>query len=257
MLTNYHTHTFRCLHAQGTEEDYVKEAVRQGLRVLGFSDHAPFPDHDFGLRMKYSELDDYLNELERLKKLYSDKITVLKGLEIEYHPKYFSYYKELLENCGLDYLALGEHTFVAPDRKLHNIFFAKSTDDFVDYANAVCEAIETKLFAFVAHPDLMFINNLAWDDNCEKACDIIIDCAEKNNTILEFNANGLRRQKQLYSDGERYPYPHKAFWEKVRGRNIRVLIGSDCHIPEQINDEYVSFARKLAKNLKLNVVDSI
>lgn len=257
MITNFHTHTCRCKHAQGTEEDYVKAAINQGVQILGFSDHAPFPDYDYGLRMKYDELDDYLGELERLNNVYGDKIKILKGLEIEYHPKYLSYYRELLEKRGLDYLALGEHTYINSHGIMNNIFFADSTKDYVSYASAVCEAIKTGLFTFVAHPDIMFINDLKFDDNCEKACNMIIDCAEENNMILEFNANGLRREKRMYPDGNRYPYPHKAFWEKVSERNIRVLIGSDNHQPEQVNDSYVQLAREMAKNLKLNVIDTI
>ena len=83
MLTNFHTHTKRCLHAYGTEEDYIKAALSEGLSVLGFSDHAPFPDYDFGMRMPYSELDEYISELDRLKEnagaadilLSSDEVT--------------------------------------------------------------------------------------------------------------------------------------------------------------------------------------
>lgn len=41
MLTNYHTHTTRCGHAEGTEEEYILTALRCGFKVLGFSDHAP------------------------------------------------------------------------------------------------------------------------------------------------------------------------------------------------------------------------
>ena len=57
MKANYHTHTERCRHAQGTEEDYIREALKAGVSILGFSDHAPFPDHDFGFRMPYDELE--------------------------------------------------------------------------------------------------------------------------------------------------------------------------------------------------------
>ena len=42
MLTNYHTHTTRCGHAEGTEEEYILTALRCGFKVLGFSDHAPW-----------------------------------------------------------------------------------------------------------------------------------------------------------------------------------------------------------------------
>ena len=43
MLTNYHTHTTRCGHAEGTEEEYILTALRCGYKVLGFSDHTIQP----------------------------------------------------------------------------------------------------------------------------------------------------------------------------------------------------------------------
>ena len=35
--TNYHTHTARCMHACGSDEDYVRAAIANGYEVLGFS----------------------------------------------------------------------------------------------------------------------------------------------------------------------------------------------------------------------------
>ena len=37
--TNWHTHTSRCGHAVGTDEEYVQAAIQGGLKTLGFSDH--------------------------------------------------------------------------------------------------------------------------------------------------------------------------------------------------------------------------
>ena len=47
MLTNYHTHTRRCGHAVGEDREYAEAAVQAGLKILGFSDHAPqiFPEN--------------------------------------------------------------------------------------------------------------------------------------------------------------------------------------------------------------------
>ena len=41
MIANYHTHTWRCRHADGTEREYVETAIEAGLKILGFSDHTP------------------------------------------------------------------------------------------------------------------------------------------------------------------------------------------------------------------------
>ena len=56
MLTNYHTHTFRCQHANGTVEDYVREAIAKGFDILGMSDHVPYPHYEFGYRMPMAEI---------------------------------------------------------------------------------------------------------------------------------------------------------------------------------------------------------
>lgn len=42
MIANYHTHTPRCNHAQGSEQEYVDAALSAGLKILGFSDHTPY-----------------------------------------------------------------------------------------------------------------------------------------------------------------------------------------------------------------------
>lgn len=36
MLHNYHTHTARCNHAQGEDRQYVEEAIKAGMKRLGF-----------------------------------------------------------------------------------------------------------------------------------------------------------------------------------------------------------------------------
>ena len=41
MKTNYHTHTTRCHHATGSDEEFVLSAIKGGYQELGFSDHTP------------------------------------------------------------------------------------------------------------------------------------------------------------------------------------------------------------------------
>ena len=60
--TNYHTHTERCYHAWGSDEEFVLAAIKGGYTELGFSDHACWKyDSDFvaHMRMPLSAYDDY------------------------------------------------------------------------------------------------------------------------------------------------------------------------------------------------------
>lgn len=257
MKANYHTHTQRCRHAQGTERDYVLEAVKAGISVLGFSDHAPFPDYDYGLRMSYGELDDYLAAVDRLTQEYRLDITLYKGLEIEYLPKYLSYYEELLTAKKLDYLILGEHFYPDAHGELHNIFYSQSTEDYVDYARAIAAALDTGYFRIAAHPDLFALGQFAWDRNCDQASEIIIEAAHRSGVILEYNANGLRRGIHDYPDGPRLMYPHRRFWDKVVGAGIPVIIGSDCHEPKQVWDDCLPAARQQLLDIGITPLDYV
>ena len=101
---NFHTHTYRCKHAIGTERDYVNEAINKNLTTLGFSDHSPYPDERFGYRMDYCQLNDYLNKIENLKEEFKNKLNIYSGLEIEYDANMNSYYEYLLNDLKVVFL---------------------------------------------------------------------------------------------------------------------------------------------------------
>lgn len=252
--TNYHTHTPRCLHAGGTETEYIEAAIENNMTILGFSDHAPYPDNRFGLRMQYEELDDYLQTIKNLKKQYKNQIEIRVGLEIEYDSEKKAYYEQLLNEKGVKYLVLGQHIYVSPNKEYINIYSLNNTEQYIEYAQTIKEAVQTGYFAFIAHPDVIFVNDLAWDQNCELASDIIIEAAIKTKTPLGFNANGLRRGIQAFCDEERYLYPHPKFWSKVAKTNIPVLINADAHHPSNIYDDKMELAYKLVDEWGLNLI---
>ena len=60
---NYHTHTFRCNHCDGTEEQMILSAIKAGIKELGFSDHMPWPKYRKEIqriRMQPKEIEDYV-----------------------------------------------------------------------------------------------------------------------------------------------------------------------------------------------------
>ena len=103
----------------------------------------------------------------------------------------------------------------------------------------------------------MFLTGFPCDKNCDNAVSIILSAAEKYDIPLEFNANGLRRGKFDFPDGRRYQYPHERFWNELKGSAQRVIIGSDCHIPDLVYDNECTKALDICNNLGLNVINNI
>lgn len=255
---NYHTHCERCRHARGSAREYVEEAVKKGVVKLGFSDHMPFYDDRFGLRMPYSEIEEYMEEIVALREQWRGTLDIFCGFEGEYVREDNAFYEKLLSHKNCEYLILGQHFYETDEGELINVYQMQETQQYEAYSTNAVEAMRTGYFKYLAHPDLIFLNDLAWDIHCDRACDILIDGAVKYGFALEYNANGFRREKKQYVDGERYQYPHEKLWQKVRETQIPVFVGSDCHEPQLVYDENVEMGYENLEKLgivpRLNLI---
>lgn len=256
MLTNYHTHHYRCKHAKGTVEDYVKEAVKHQYTELGMSCHVPYENFpEMGRRMEYEDIAVYLNDIEAAQKKYP-QISLLKAFECEYFPHIHDYIASLAKKT--DYLVLAQH-YIKLDGKYQDAFHFTKPCQLEMYAEKITEAMATGLFKLLAHPDVFMCLYPKWDEACIETTRKIAEAANQYGVILELNANGFRRGKKEYQDGVRYPYPSEKFWSLIATEypQTPVVVNSDCHNPAYLNDRYMIMARDMAKDLNLNVVERL
>ena len=238
MLTNYHTHTTRCGHAEGTEEEYILTALRCGFKVLGFSDHTPWayatPGFVSRIRMLPSQLDDYVLTLRGLREKYADKLHIRIGLEAEYFPAYLGWLKEEMERLDIEYLILGCHydTTDEQDARASRFGGSTSTAHGRRYAEQVVEALETGLYRYLAHPDLFLNRVTAFDADAEKACRDICAAAARLDIPLEYNMAGLTLQDR--PDGS-LGYTRDEFWRIAAEYPVKAIMGCDAHAPSELD----------------------
>jgi histidinol-phosphatase (PHP family) len=110
----YHSHTFRCGHAVGTDEEYVKKAIEGHYEILGFSDHVMLPNQSQpGMRGDFILEDGYFRSVRDLQRKYAKQIKIYLAFECEwYGDTYRQYYHDLLANGSVDYLLLGQHDYL-------------------------------------------------------------------------------------------------------------------------------------------------
>ena len=82
ILEDLHVHTTFC-DGKDSAEDVVKAAVKKGMKRIGFSGHSHTP-HDESYCMSPSGIEEYRNEILRLREKYADKIEILCGLEQDF-----------------------------------------------------------------------------------------------------------------------------------------------------------------------------
>lgn len=234
-MVNFHVHTFRCHHAEGDAEAYVRAAQEQGLTTVGFSDHTPLPDNHWkSIRMHPDELPGYCTEVRRAAADHPE-ITVFLGLECEYDPAYVEYYqKVLLEKHQVDFLAGGAHWFPWRGKRLSLYDELETASHLAAYAEHLIASMESGLFAYIAHPDFFARSYTDWDENAAAASRDIIAAAAATGTPLEINTNGFRKDPIQSAAGPRPGYPLPAFWEMAAEHQVAVVVNSDAHRPEDV-----------------------
>lgn len=234
MISNYHTHTRRCHHAHGRDETYVKEAIKKGIKVLGFADHGPWPyvGYKSGMRMTVEESKGYFDSLRKLREKYKDEIDIKIGFEYEYFPEYTDWLKNFLKENEVDYIILGHH-YTPSERVGNHSESLKTTEEIFAYRDRVVEAIKTGMYLYVAHPDLYLSGYGKFDEAARQVAEDICKAAKQYDVPLEFNLYGLR--KSHYTG--RMMYPYDDFWTVAKKYGNKVVEGIDAHSPKHISQK--------------------
>ena len=226
MLANYHSHTTRCNHASGTEREYIEMAIKNGFKILGFSDHTPQPypaDYYSHIRMRMDELENYVDTLVNLRNEYKDDIQILIGFEVEYTRKYFDKLIKELNNYPVDYIIQGQHFVQDEIEGFYAGHMTDSEQDLIDYVDYAIEGMKTGLFSYLAHPDLIYYTGS--DDIFKKHMSKLVAASIDLNIPLEVNMLGFDEKRN---------YPCHNFFGLAKEMGASFIIGCDAHTPETV-----------------------
>ena len=253
MLNCYHTHTSRCKHAEGTDEEYVIKAIAEGVRVLGFSDHAPYiyPDgYESYYKMLPSEAAEYFSSVRRLAEKYKDKIKLLVGYEAEYYPELWERTLDFWrEGDRPDYLILGQH-YITEEYIGGAVHSMTGTDDpkmLKRYVDLIIEGVNTGRFTYVAHPDVISFRGAPalYDSEMRR----MLAALKEREMPIEINLLGL-------ADGRNYP--SERFFTLAREYDLPIILGCDAHSPRRVADrDEIKMARDFAARLGLKLAEDV
>ncbi|TXT64182.1 MAG: Histidinol-phosphatase [Promethearchaeota archaeon] len=248
-LEDWHTHNKLCHHAEGIIEDYVKEAIRKGLRTIGISDHFPYefytgldgiPYDEYGMIL--SETRDYLSTIQELKAKYKEQINIKCAFEIDFIPHQVVKLNQQLEKIKdhLDYILGSIHMLFAPkepwsfddSRFLDEFNRYESVDDvYFHYYDSIILMITSSDFDFdiVSHLDLPKKFN-KFPEHKELVMEKVVEVLEyikKQNLVVEINTGGFR--KEVHEQ-----YPSIEIIKKIFELEIPIVLSSDAHKPSEI-----------------------
>lgn len=249
MNYNFHTHTFRCGHATGSEEEYILWAIKNGVKYMGFADHFPlkFADgREFDFRVPEERATEYCETVKALREKYNDQISIFIGFEMEYYEDLFDEMLEKARSYGAEYLLLGQHYYIPEniDTSIHSKIENTDVKRLREYVNSIVKALDKNVYTYVAHPDVF---NFVGDKSVykEEMRKIAIASREKN-VPLEINFLGIRENRY---------YPNPYFLEVLSEEKCPVTFGCDAHeIESAFDKESLKKAECLVKEYSLNYI---
>ncbi len=250
MIANYHTHTKLCHHAAGEMREYVEHAIEGGIKILGFSDHAPQfykNGHVSGCRMLPSEAEGYLREIRRLGEEYKSDITLYSGFEAEYYPAVFGDLQRFCRDSGVDYLIMGQHWI--DDECTGAFMFSPFEDEglLAHFVDQVLEGLSTGSYTYLAHPDMA---NFVGDPAVRRR--------ELTRLCKGVKALGLPVEVNMLGYVDKRPYPTELFFRIAAEVGNDVVVGCDAHRPDFLSDvEGQNATRAFAERLGCHILDTV
>lgn len=260
-ISDYHTHSQLCHHAEGNLEDYIKTAIEIGLCEIGFCDHFPYEFlRDLGeipykeYSMSLEEIPNYLKEAKTLREKYKNQIDVKIGFEIDFmidqedilNDKIKGYKSRLDFIFGSVHILSGEKgKWCFDDNRFLKEYKNYGVDSvYLQYFEKLLKMIESKKFDFdvVGHFDLPKKFN-KFPKNSEliydKALKILEDI-KKNDLVVEINTSGYRKDVNKQ-------YPSWNLIKEIYNLDIPILLGSDAHHPSEVGYKFKEVLPELKK----------
>ncbi|WP_027388923.1 histidinol-phosphatase HisJ [Chrysiogenes arsenatis] len=246
-MQDWHVHSGFCPHGSGrSTEEILLERMEQGATLVGFAEHAPFPEgcidpsplRDSAIRAQ--DVEPYLDEVERLREKYAARCDVRIGFEFDYLPGYETTIQDFIDRYGhrMDHALLSLHClhdrcvdFSAAEMKrlLDDHFSGNVVLLYHDYYQTLARAIRSPWrFPFpvaIGHFDLVkkFRPDFPIDPAValEAALPALEALAGRGLTV-EINTSGLKKPCQEI-------YPTRAIIAELQKRGVRLQYGSDTH----------------------------
>lgn len=249
-LSNYHSHCTFC-DGRSTPEDFVKFAISHGFRAYGFSSHSPLPFETFW-NMSKEDVPEYLAEINRLKTKYIDRIEIYTALEIDYLDETYNPSIAYFQDMPLDYrigsihfLPLSEHlseenmvcidgSFADYKASVDRYFEGDISKLVTRYFDSTLKMIEAGGIDIVGHMDKIYMNGhkckgFSFDaDWYQKPFRAALDLIAEKGLMVEVNTKNLMKKQQVF--------PRREYLRLLKDMNIPVMVNSDCHYPDLVND---------------------
>ena len=244
---NLHTHTQYC-DGHAPMEEFVTEAIELGFTHLGFTPHSPV-SVESPVNMTRGQVQEYFDEMERLRRAYGDRINLYTSMEIDYVGVGDGPASDYFRQLPLDYRIGSVHFIPAlnnPDEmvdidgKFHGFKerMGKYFDHDIEYVvktfySQMMAMVDEGGFEIVGHMDKIGFNASQYRDGIDEEPwydKLVIDLFENimdHHMVIEINTKAWLQRNRFY--------PNLKYFGMLKRFNAPVVVNSDAHYPTLLN----------------------
>jgi DNA polymerase (family 10)/histidinol-phosphatase (PHP family) len=221
LIMDLHNHT-EFSDGVNTIDEIIKNAIKYKISILGISDHYESID----------SLSKYLKKLKYYQREYHDRITILKGVEIDISTLINCAPEENLIFSAFDYILIENTEYLADIemfydilrkyKKMYDIAFGLAHLDFVKLYKKIGEKEFFEFFRFIENQNIFFEINTSYEN------------VFYNNLLYD------RTKHQ------------KIILKKISDYNIEISVGSDTHSLDEYSHHRIVKGNEFAIEISSN-----
>lgn len=257
---NFHTHTQFC-DGHAAIEEFVTEAINAGFHHLGFTPHSPL-SIDSPCNMAISRVDEYINEINKMRATYGNKINIYAGMELDFlNTTQFRELTSLPAVAALDYRIGSVHFIPAADdsniyvdidgryekfkQKMKNSFHDDIESVIKSYFKQSMQMVQAGGFEIIGHFDKIGLNASLFSNNIDEhpwydhLVMQLFEAIMDYGYIIEINTKAWLQHNRFF--------PNLKYFAMLKKYNAPVIVNSDAHYPTLIDSGRQEALKLLSK----------
>lgn len=258
MFADYHVHTEFSDDSVYPMKTVIRDAIAMGMNEICLTDPVDYGvkiDWDCGKQIQYRngeplanvDYPRYMSEIDRMKRLYGNKIRIKTGLEFGIQKHTIPDFQRLFERYAFDFIILSIHQVENQEFWTQDFQRGRSQKEYQQryYEEMLAVVRDYKDYSVLGHMDLIARYDLAGVYPFEKVRPVIEDILR----IVIADGKGIEVNTSSHRYGLTDTMPSAYILKLYRDMGGRIItIGSDSHKPEHLG-AYIRETQALLKSL--------
>jgi len=225
-MMDFHVHTTLSCDGHCTTDEVCRRAIEIGLEAVCFTEHMDLDPADPGYG--FLDYEQYCARIEESRRLYSAKLAVFKGIEVDYQSRFERTIRDWLADKDFD-LVVGSVHYVDGEMLSERMVAKRELDEiYLSYLEQARRSADSGLFGAIGHLD--YVKKFTGDASYLESREDLRPALEKalraivaSGAALEVSTKGLVAKSRDY----RPSLDVVRLYKRLGGR--KVTIGSDAH----------------------------